>query len=119
LKVAVRLCDGGRIDTQFGGQLPHRWKGRGAPQCAGRDREAHALRDLHIERNRTARIDAVKHAVGSRSSVTVQYNSCPGLASVRPQTCPRCPIRGRAPSAKWSASSRKWPTRSATWMIDS
>src|SRR5216683_2442677 len=29
-----------------------------------RDREAHALRDLYIERNGTARIDAMKHAGG-------------------------------------------------------
>src|SRR6266550_2994169 len=66
LEVAVRLRDGGWIDTQLGGELPDGWQRRGASQCARRDRETHAFGDLDVQRNRTPGIDAVKHRDGSQ-----------------------------------------------------
>src|SRR5437879_5938492 len=77
LEIPVGLNDGCGIDAQLSRELANGWQRSGAAQRAGCDRQAHALGDLHVERNGTAGIDPVKHATASRSSVLVQYNTCP------------------------------------------
>ena len=61
LEVFIRLNDRRGIDPQLGSQLPDGRERRRGVERARRDRQAHALGDLDIKRNGTARIDTVKH----------------------------------------------------------
>lgn len=79
LEVAIGLRHSCGIHSQFGGQLSNGWKWRGTAQRAGRNRQSHALGDLHIERNGTAGVNIVKHDAARvavyRYSITVREHS--------------------------------------------
>src|SRR3954465_14736244 len=60
-ELAVRLSDRGGINAQFAGELPDRRKRCGTAQRAVGDRETDALRDLCVQGDSAAWIDAMKH----------------------------------------------------------
>ena len=72
LKLAVRLNDGGGIDSELSGELANGRDRRGAPEGAGRNRQSHAFRDLCVQRSGTARVNVVKQVCRPRFTVLLQ-----------------------------------------------
>ena len=60
LQLTVCLNHGGGIDAELRRELADGWEQRGTPQCTRRNGQPHALRDLGIQRNGTARVDVVE-----------------------------------------------------------